>query len=207
MREAISSYKQNNGTDSWIPKHTLSCKKGRNDHDVNGMSTLLCGGQAEGKASLNWLLGGKGANLAEMAGLGLPVPPGMTITTEVCSYYYTYGHTYPPELSQQFGQVCGRVEKIIGRRFGHATNPLLLSVRSGARVSMPGMMDTVLNLGLNDKTVQGLIQQSGNPRFAYDATGASFRCMVISSSASSHNQRSNATPLSGLLRRKKQQKV
>ena len=126
------------------------------------------GGQADGKASLNWLLGGKGANLAEMAGLGLPVPPGMTITTEVCTHYYTYGHTYPPELSQQVRTGLRRIEKIIGRRFGNATNPLLLSVRSGARVSMPGMMDTVLNLGLNDKTVQGLIQQSGNPRFAYD---------------------------------------
>ena len=126
------------------------------------------GGQADGEASLNWLLGGKGANLAEMAGLGLPVPPGMTITTEVCTHYYTYGHTYPPELSQQVRTGLRRIEKIIGRRFGNATNPLLLSVRSGARVSMPGMMDTVLNLGLNDKTVQGLIQQSGNPRFAYD---------------------------------------
>ncbi len=126
------------------------------------------GGQADGKASLNWLLGGKGANLAEMAGLGLPVPPGMTITTEVCTHYYTYGHTYPPELSQQVRTGLRRIEKIMGRRFGSATNPLLLSVRSGARVSMPGMMDTVLNLGLNDKTVHGLIQQSGNPRFAYD---------------------------------------
>ena len=126
------------------------------------------GGQADGKASLNWLLGGKGANLAEMAGLGLPVPPGMTITTEVCTHYYTYGHTYPPELSQQVRTGLRRIEKIMDRRFGNATNPLLLSVRSGARVSMPGMMDTVLNLGLNDKTVHGLIQQSGNPRFAYD---------------------------------------
>ena len=125
-------------------------------------------GQADGRASLNWLLGGKGANLAEMAELGLPVPPGMTITTEVCNYYYTYGHTYPPELSQQVRTGLRRIEKIMGRRFGNATNPLLLSIRSGARVSMPGMMDTVLNLGLNDKTVQGLIQQSGNPRFAYD---------------------------------------
>ena len=125
-------------------------------------------GQADGRASLNWLLGGKGANLAEMAELGLPVPPGMTVTTEVCNYYYTYGHTYPPELSQQVRTGLRRIEKIMGRRFGNATNPLLLSVRSGARVSMPGMMDTVLNLGLNDKTVHGLIQQSGNPRFAYD---------------------------------------
>ena len=126
------------------------------------------GGHADGNAQLNGLLGGKGANLAEMAGLGLPVPPGVTITTEVCSHYYAYGHTYPPELSQQVRTGLRRIEKVIGRRFGHPANPLLLSVRSGARVSMPGMMDTVLNLGLNDKTVEGLIEQSGNARFAYD---------------------------------------
>jgi pyruvate,orthophosphate dikinase len=126
------------------------------------------GGKADGNASLNWLLGGKGANLAEMAGLGLPVPPGMTITTEVCTSYYVHQNTYPPELEQQVHKGLARIEKIIGRRFGDPKNPLLLSVRSGARVSMPGMMDTVLNLGLNDATVQGLIAQSGNPRFAYD---------------------------------------
>ena len=143
-------------------------QKGKKRSRRNRYVYSFGGGQADGKASLNWLLGGKGANLAEMAGLGLPVPPGMTITTEVCTHYYTYGHTYPPELPQQVRAGLRRVEKIIGRRFGNATNPLLLSVRSGARVSMPGMMDTVLNLGLNDKTVQGLIQQSGNPRFAYD---------------------------------------
>src|ERR1041385_8332121 len=126
------------------------------------------GGKADGEASLNWLLGGKGANLAEMAGLGLPVPPGMTITTEVCTYYYAHQRSYPPELPQQVSAGLKRIEKIMGRRFGDAANPLLLSVRSGARVSMPGMMDTVLNLGLNDETVQGVIKQSGNPRFAYD---------------------------------------
>src|SRR5262245_5776465 len=126
------------------------------------------GGKADGNAGLNWLLGGKGANLAEMAGLGLPVPPGMTITTEVCTYYYTHQRSYPSELQQQVSAGLKRIEKIMGRRFGDADNPLLLSVRSGARVSMPGMMDTVLNLGLNDETVQGVIKQSGNPRFAYD---------------------------------------
>ena len=126
------------------------------------------GGKADGNAGLNWLLGGKGANLAEMAGLGLPVPPGMTITTEVCTYYYAHQRSYPPELQQQVSAGLKRIEKIMGRRFGDAANPLLLSVRSGARVSMPGMMDTVLNLGLNDETVQGVIKQSGNPRFAYD---------------------------------------
>jgi pyruvate,orthophosphate dikinase len=126
------------------------------------------GDKADGNASMNWLLGGKGANLAEMAGLGLPVPPGMTITTEVCTHYYDHERNYPAELSQQVQKGLKKIEKIMGRRFGDASNPLLLSVRSGARVSMPGMMDTVLNLGLNDETVQGLIRQSGNPRFAYD---------------------------------------
>lgn len=126
------------------------------------------GGKADGHAGLNWLLGGKGANLAEMAGLGLPVPPGMTISTEVCTYYYAHQQTYPPELAKQVQTGLKRIEKIMGRRFGDPANPLLLSVRSGARVSMPGMMDTVLNLGLNDETVQGLIKQSNNPRFAYD---------------------------------------
>jgi pyruvate,orthophosphate dikinase len=126
------------------------------------------GGKADGNAGLNWLLGGKGANLAEMAGLGLPVPPGMTITTEVCTYYYAHQRSYPTELQQQVSTGLKRIERIIGRRFGDLENPLLLSVRSGARVSMPGMMDTVLNLGLNDETVQGVIKQSGNQRFAYD---------------------------------------
>ncbi|HEV8718072.1 MAG TPA: pyruvate, phosphate dikinase [Candidatus Binatia bacterium] len=126
------------------------------------------GGKADGNAGLNWLLGGKGANLAEMAGLGLPVPPGMTITTEVCTYYYAHQRSYPTELQQQVSAGLKRIEKIMGRRFGDPENPLLLSVRSGARVSMPGMMDTVLNLGLNDETVQGLIKQSNNERFAYD---------------------------------------
>ncbi len=126
------------------------------------------GGRADGMATLSPLLGGKGANLAEMAGLGLPVPPGMTITTEVCTHYYTYGSTYPADLSLQVRNGLRGIEKVIGRRFGTNNNPLLLSVRSGARVSMPGMMDTVLNLGLNDKTVRGVIQQSGNERFAFD---------------------------------------
>ena len=117
---------------------------------------------------MNGLLGGKGANLAEMAGLGLPVPPGMTITTEVCTHYYANGHKYPEVLQEQVQAGIKKIERIMGQRFGNANNPLLLSVRSGARVSMPGMMDTVLNLGLNDETIQGLIKRSGNPRFAYD---------------------------------------
>src|SRR5881227_3302886 len=126
-------------------------------------------GKAEGKADMRNLLGGKGANLAEMARLGLPVPPGMTITTEVCTYYYARQHSYPPELDKQVRNGLTRIEKIMGRRFGDPENPLLLSVRSGARVSMPGMMDTVLNLGLNDETVEGLIEESNDPRFSYDS--------------------------------------
>src|SRR5229473_4906926 len=127
------------------------------------------GGKADGNAGLNWLLGGKGANLAEMAGLGLPVPPGMTITTEVCTYYYAHQRSYPLELEQQVRAGLKRIEKIIGRRFGDPENPLLLSVRSGARVSMPGMMDTVLNLGLNDRVVEGLALRSRDERFAWDS--------------------------------------
>ncbi len=127
------------------------------------------GGKAEGSAKMKDLLGGKGANLAEMTNLGLPVPPGFTITTEVCTYYYENKNTYPKELYDQVKEALAKVEKEMNAKFGDPVNPLLVSVRSGARASMPGMMDTVLNLGLNDKTVQGLIAQSGNPRFAYDA--------------------------------------
>ncbi|HUI27882.1 MAG TPA: pyruvate, phosphate dikinase [Candidatus Kryptonia bacterium] len=115
------------------------------------------------------LLGGKGANLAEMAGLGLPVPPGFTISTEVCTYYYDNGRKYPAALTADVAAQLQRVEQIVGKRFGDPANPLLVSVRSGARASMPGMMDTILNLGLNDTTVQGLIALTGNPRFAYDS--------------------------------------
>src|SRR5690242_9465464 len=119
-------------------------------------------GKADGKGAMKNLLGGKGANLAEMAGLGLPVPPGFTITTDVCTYYYANKRTYPAVLKQQVADGLARVESIVGRKFGDATKPLLVSVRSGARASMPGMMDTVLNLGLNDETVQGLIADSKN---------------------------------------------
>ncbi|MCC6598457.1 MAG: pyruvate, phosphate dikinase [Alphaproteobacteria bacterium] len=123
----------------------------------------------EGNASMRNLLGGKGCNLAEMSSLGLPVPPGFTITTEVCTRYYDNGEAYPAELQAQVEQALASVEKDMGCKFGDARNPLLVSVRSGARVSMPGMMDTVLNLGLNDDTVQGLIEQSGDARFAWDS--------------------------------------
>ncbi|MDP6873470.1 MAG: pyruvate, phosphate dikinase [Alphaproteobacteria bacterium] len=126
-------------------------------------------GQAEGGAGDRNLLGGKGANLAEMSGLGLPVPPGFTLTTEVCTAYYENDETYPAELRDQVQEAMGLVETIVGARFGDAENPLLVSVRSGARASMPGMMDTVLNLGLNDDTVQALARHSGNERFAWDS--------------------------------------
>ena len=122
----------------------------------------------EGDAGMRNLLGGKGANLAEMARLGLPVPAGFTITTEVCTHYYTHKNSYPKELDKQIDSALKELEKAMGSQFGAPQNPLLLSVRSGARASMPGMMETVLNLGLNDEIVQGLIQQSGNPRFCYD---------------------------------------
>jgi pyruvate,orthophosphate dikinase len=127
------------------------------------------GGKAEGTAEMRDLLGGKGANLAEMTNIGLPVPPGFTITTEVCTYYYAHDRTYPPELKEQVDAALRRVEELVGARYGDPKNPLLVSCRSGARASMPGMMDTVLNIGLNDRTVQGLIEQTNNERFAWDA--------------------------------------
>ena len=127
------------------------------------------GGQAEGNASMKNLLGGKGSNLAEMAGLGIPVPPGFTITTEVCTYYDRNNGAYPEGLEEQVEEGLRYVEKAMGAEFGNRQNPLLVSVRSGARVSMPGMMDTVLNLGLNDETVEGLIAKTKNPRMAYDS--------------------------------------
>ena len=127
------------------------------------------GGTAEGRAEMKALLGGKGANLAEMANLGLPVPPGFTISTEVCTAYYANQKSYPPCLAPQVQDALAAVEALTGKVFGEPRNPLLVSVRSGARASMPGMMDTVLNLGLNDETVEGLAARSGDRRFAYDS--------------------------------------
>ena len=127
------------------------------------------GGKADGKPNMRNLLGGKGAGLAEMASLGLPVPPGFTITTEVCSAYYANKKQYPKELKSQVEKALAQVGKITGKIFGDKVNPLLVSVRSGARASMPGMMDTVLNLGLNDETVEALAKKSGDRRFAYDS--------------------------------------
>ncbi len=125
--------------------------------------------QCDGDASQRNLLGGKGANLAEMSSIGLPVPPGFTITTELCTYYYDNDHSYPDILTQQIQSALAQIETETGRQFGSADNPLLLSVRSGARASMPGMMDTVLNLGLTDESCDGLATQSGDARFAYDS--------------------------------------
>jgi len=127
------------------------------------------GGKAAGRASMRNLLGGKGAGLAEMAHLGLPVPPGFTITTEVCTYFYAHDKTYPKNLKSQVEAALALVGRITGKKFGDAKNPLLVSVRSGARASMPGMMDTVLNLGLNDVTVEAVAEKSGDRRFAQDS--------------------------------------
>jgi pyruvate,orthophosphate dikinase len=127
------------------------------------------GGTAEGKSEMRNLLGGKGANLAEMANLGLPVPPGFTITTEVCTYFYAHGKKYPDQLAGEIDAALAAVGKLTGRAFGDNENPLLVSVRSGARASMPGMMDTVLNLGLNDVTVKALAKSADDERFAYDS--------------------------------------
>ena len=126
-------------------------------------------GKAEGSAEMRDLLGGKGANLAEMANLGLPVPPGFTITTEVCTYFYEHGKSYPADLKQQVEAALDHVGKVAGKNFGDRADPLLVSVRSGARASMPGMMDTVLNLGLNDETVEALAKKAADRRFAYDS--------------------------------------
>ena len=126
-------------------------------------------GSAEGRADMRDLLGGKGAGLAEMANLGLPVPPGFTITTAVCTYYYANAKQYPDKLKEQVSAALARLGRVVGKSFGDPDNPLLVSVRSGARASMPGMMDTVLNLGLNDDTVEALSRRSGDRRFAYDS--------------------------------------
>jgi len=127
------------------------------------------GGKADGTAAMKNLLGGKGANLGEMASLGIPVPPGFTITTDACVHFFKNGGTYPPGLKEQVTKALRRVEQVTGKTFGDPANPLLVSVRSGARQSMPGMMETVLNVGLTSKTMPGLIKRSANPRFVYDA--------------------------------------
>src|SRR5579859_3919840 len=125
-------------------------------------------GKAEGRADMKNLLGGKGANLAEMTNIGLPVPAGFTLTTEVCNYF-TNNSKYPPEVNAEVDEALRKTEAAMGAKFGDAKNPLLVSCRSGARVSMPGMMDTVLNIGLNESTLKGLIERTGNERFAWDS--------------------------------------
>ena len=130
---------------------------------------LFGGGRADGGAEMKELLGGKGANLAEMSSLGLSVPPGFTITTEVCAAYYAADCGLPSGLAEEVEAALAKVGEAVGAKFADAASPLLVSVRSGARASMPGMMDTILNLGLNDETVQGLATRSGSPRFAYDS--------------------------------------
>src|SRR5262245_54328917 len=127
------------------------------------------GGKSEGTKEMKNLLGGKGANLAEMANIGLPVPPGFTITTDVCTEFYKGGKKLPKSLDGDVRTSIAKMEKLVGAKFGDPANPLLVSVRSGARASMPGMMDTILNLGLNDRTAAGLAKKSGNERFAYDS--------------------------------------
>jgi pyruvate,orthophosphate dikinase len=136
--------------------------------DANERIFAFGGGKADGNAGMKELLGGKGANLAEMASLGLPVPPGFTITTECCRAYYDAGGKIPAGLMDEVRKSVAVVEKRLGRQFGGA-KPLLFSVRSGAAASMPGMMDTVLNLGLNAQTVAALAKETGNPRFAWDS--------------------------------------
>src|SRR6202790_4859054 len=152
------------------PAHKLVTSKPAAEAVKSGKWVFTFGdGKAEGKAGLRDLLGGKGANLAEMANLGLPVPPGFTIPTSVCTYFYAHEKTYPKELKAQVEKALDHVGKLTGKAFGDPKNPLLVSVRSGGRASMPGMMDTVLNLGLNDTTVEALAAMSGDRRFAYDS--------------------------------------
>ena len=125
--------------------------------------------RTDGNGQQKQLLGGKGANLADMTGIGLPVPPGFTITTECCADYYESGKKLPAGLMEQVNDEIATLEKELGKKFGDDKNPLLVSVRSGAAASMPGMMNTILNLGLTDKSVKGLATATGNPRFAYDS--------------------------------------
>src|SRR6201982_2536826 len=146
-------------------KHRMGAKKSARPKYVYYFGD----GHAEGTGKMKPLLGGKGANLAEMTRIGLPVPPGFTITTEVCNYYYEDKKRYPAELNEQVSTALAKVEKSVGKRLGDRNNPLLLSVRSGARDSMPGMMDTILNLGMNEERVEVVAEKSGNPRFAWDS--------------------------------------
>ncbi|MCK4912393.1 MAG: pyruvate, phosphate dikinase, partial [Candidatus Omnitrophica bacterium] len=125
--------------------------------------------KSDGNATMKNILGGKGANLAEMCSIGVPVPPGFTVSTEVCDYYYKHGDKYPADLQKQIDANIAMLEKTMGAKLGDTKNPLLVSVRSGAAVSMPGMMDTVLNLGMNDEVAAALVELTGDERFVWDA--------------------------------------
>ena len=160
-------------------------------------------GKADGRGKMRELLGGKGAGLHEMTRIGIPVPPGFTITTEVCAYYDNHQHRYPKELVGQVTEALGRMEKILGRRFGATEDPLLVSVRSGARESMPGMMDTVLNLGLNDQTVKGLIRRTNNSRFTYDSYRRFIQMYADVVMGIKPKEKNATDPLAVLLERKK----
>src|SRR6266404_3016448 len=160
-------------------------------------------GKADGSSRMRDLLGGKGAGLHEMTRIGIPVPPGFTISTALCGYYDAHHHQYPKELEKDVVLALARVEKILDRRFGDPENPLLVSVRSGARESMPGMMDTVLNLGLNDRTVQGLIRQTNNPRFAFDSYRRFVQMYADVVLGIKSKDQNDADPLEAILERKK----
>ena len=172
--------------------------------DKNKPIFFFGNGKADGHAKMRDLLGGKGAGLHEMTRIGIPVPPGFTITTEVCKYYYEHQRRYPKNLEAQTNSALARMEKTLGRRFGDPYNPLLLSVRSGARESMPGMMDTVLNLGLNDRTVEGLIKRTNNPRFVFDAYRRFIQMYADVVLGLKHQNNSGTDPLESLLEQKKQ---
>ena len=161
-------------------------------------------GKAEGNAKMRDRLGGKGAGLHEMTRIGIPVPPGFTISTEICRYFDAHRRQYPKELKTLVAVALEKMAKILGRRFGNADDPLLVSVRSGARESMPGMMDTVLNLGLNDQTVQGLIQRTGNRRFAFDCYRRFIQMYSAVVLGIESKEKSHADPFETILGQKKE---
>jgi pyruvate,orthophosphate dikinase len=161
-------------------------------------------GKADGNSTMRAVLGGKGAGLHEMTRIGIPVPPGFTISTAVCGYYDTHHHEYPKGVEKEVAQALTRIEKILDRHFGDSENPLLVSVRSGARESMPGMMDTVLNLGLNDQTVQGLIRQTNNPRFAFDSYRRFVQMYADVVLGIKLKDKTDTDPLEAIFERKKQ---
>ena len=148
---------------------TLTDSKSQKLEQPSKFVYYFAAGEAEGNAGMKNILGGKGANLAEMTAIGLDVPPGFTISTDICTHFYLEGSKLPDWVRPKALESLKRVEAKIGKKFGDVKNPLLVSVRSGARASMPGMMDTILNLGLNDQTVEGLATTSNNPRFAWDS--------------------------------------